>query len=80
MEPRKIEKKALSPQQVEEIYGIPTGTLANLRYQKRGPRYFALGGSPGKKRKILYFVEDVESWIRQYPVLTSDSIPEEVGR
>jgi hypothetical protein len=80
MESRKIERKTLSPQQVEEMYGIPTGTLANLRCQKRGPRYFVLGGSPGKKRKVLYFVEDLESWIRQYPVLTTDSLPEGVGR
>lgn len=67
-------KRTLTPQQVEEMYGIPVGTLANMRCQKRGPRYFPLGDTRGKRCRILYFVEDIEAWIRQNPVLTVDSL------
>lgn len=63
-----IEKKTLTPREFAESYGFSEGTLANLRYQRRGPRYFQVG------RKVLYFVEDIESWIRQCPVMTIDSI------
>jgi len=68
------EKRTLTPQQVEEIYGMPVGTLANMRCQKRGPKYFPLGDIPGKRRRILYYIEDIETWIRKYPVLTIDSL------
>jgi len=68
------EKRTLTPQQVKEIYGIPVGTLANMRCQKRGPKYFPLGDIPGKRRRILYYIEDIETWIRKYPVLTIDSL------
>ncbi|OGP85316.1 MAG: hypothetical protein A2V87_08570 [Deltaproteobacteria bacterium RBG_16_58_17] len=64
-------KKTITPREFAEIYGFAEGTLANLRYHKRGPRYFQVG------RKVLYFVEDVERWIRRCPVLTIDSISEE---
>jgi len=63
-----MKKKAISPAELESIYSIPVGTLANLRTFKRGPRYFKIGA------KVLYFVEDVEAWIRQNPVLTRDAI------
>ncbi|MFC1592309.1 helix-turn-helix domain-containing protein [Thermodesulfobacteriota bacterium] len=53
---------------VSEIYGIPMGTLANMRWQKKGPKYFKRG------RKAFYFFEDVEAWIKEFPVLTIDSI------
>jgi hypothetical protein len=66
-------KRSLTPQQVEEMYGIPVGTLANLRCQKRGAKYFVLGATRGKRRRVLYFVEDLENWIRQNPVQTIDS-------
>ncbi len=59
-------KRTLTPQQVEEIYGIHVGTLNNMRFQKRGPRHYRLGDGPGKRRRrILYFVEDVEAYIRR---------------
>jgi len=74
------EKRTLTPQQVEEIYGIPVGTLANMRCQKRGPKYHPIGDFPGKRRRILYYIEDIESWIGKYPVLTIDSLPEEGRR
>lgn len=46
------DKRALTPEGVSEVYQIPKGTLANLRSQKRGPRYYKVG------RRVLYFIED----------------------
>jgi hypothetical protein len=65
-----MQKRALTPESVSEIYQIPKGTLANLRSQKRGPRYYKVG------RRVIYFVEDVERWLKAWPVLTQDSIEE----
>ena len=70
MNQEKITKRCLTPQQVEEMYGIPVGTLANLRYLRRGPQHFKIG------RKVLYLIEHVESWLLQNPVLTMDSLPD----
>lgn len=66
---KSLEKKALNPLEVEQIYAIPAGSLANMRYQKRGPKYFKLG------RKVLYFIDDLENWLKQNPVLTMDTLP-----
>jgi hypothetical protein len=61
-------QRTVTPQQAAENYGLCVGTLANERYHKRGPKYFKCG------RKVLYRVEDLENWLLQNPVLTSDSI------
>lgn len=61
-------KKALTPKDCEIIYGLNTGTLANLRFFKRGPRYYKLG------KKILYRVEDIEAWLNSNIVLTLDAV------
>lgn len=61
-------RKAVTPKEASEIYPLSVGTLANDRYHKRGPKYFRCG------RKILYRVDDLESWLYQSPVLTIDSI------
>lgn len=59
----------LSVAQVREQYPfLSTGTLANMRCRKEGPRYFKLG------RKIIYKRSDLERWIASAPVLTRDSI------
>jgi hypothetical protein len=47
------------------------GTLANLRSQKKGPKYFKVG------KRIVYRVADIERWLYQNPVLTIDSIERE---
>ncbi len=59
-------RKAMTPRQVTEIYGIAEGTLANYRYQNKGPRYYKSG------RKVLYWTDELESWLRRQPVLTVD--------
>ncbi|NPU86402.1 MAG: DNA-binding protein [Syntrophaceae bacterium] len=74
MKSKQEKKRTLTPQQVEAIYGIPVGTLANMRCQKRGPKYYVLNSRTGKKRRVLYFVEDVETWIKINPVITIDSL------
>ena len=67
----KKEKKAISPQEAAELYSLSVGTLANLRCKKQGPKYYCVG------RKVLYFVDDLEAWIKRNLVLTMDSLSEE---
>lgn len=45
-----------------------TGHLANMRVQKRGPKYYKVG------RKVVYKIEDIERYLSQNPCETSDSI------
>ena len=71
MEKKVAERKTVTPQEAAEIYGLSVGTLANDRYNKRGPKYFRCS------RKILYRVDDLEGWLLRNPVLTIDSLPEE---
>lgn len=73
MNQKQVTKRYLSPQQVEKSYSIPVGTLCQLRYLKRGPKYFILGNTDSKRHKVLYFIDDIELWIRQNPVHTIDS-------
>jgi hypothetical protein len=61
-------KEAGTPCEMARLYGIPTGTLANLRYLKKGPKFYKVGKS------VLYFTGDFEDWLRRKPVLTKDSI------
>ena len=60
-----IKKKALTPKQVEEAYGLDAGTLANLRSKGLGPEYVKVGG------KVLYMVDKLEAWLRQGRVQTA---------
>lgn len=64
-----LPEKAYLPPEVARVYKIPKGTLANLRSKKRGPKYYKIG-----RKKIIYFAEDVERWLRSNPVETFDSI------
>jgi len=54
--------------EISERFGIPQGSLQNLRWQRRGPRYYKVG------RKVLYREADVQAWIESSPVLTIDSM------
>lgn len=67
---QRIERKkaAGGPEVVSEIYGVPTGTLANMRSQGRGPKFYRRG------RRVIYFFTDVENWLTSEPCLTFDSI------
>jgi hypothetical protein len=72
-EKREFKRIAGTPSDVFARYGIPTGTLANLRWSKRGPRYFKKPGGRG----VFYLLSDVEAWLLSQPVRTIDSIPME---
>jgi hypothetical protein len=56
-----------TPAEVEAIFGIPKGSLANMRWAKVGPKYFKAGS-----RRVLYRLADVKKWIESNPVLTKD--------
>jgi excisionase family DNA binding protein len=47
----------LTPQQVSEYLHVPLGTLANWRYQGRGPAFVRFG------RHVRYRAADVTAWI-----------------
>ena len=47
----------LTPEQVGAYLGVPLGTLANWRYQGRGPTYLRVG------RHVRYRAQDVTDWI-----------------
>ena len=47
----------LTPAQVGDYLGVPLGTLANWRYQGRGPAYVRLG------RHVRYRAQDITAWI-----------------
>jgi len=64
----KTEKAAFSTKEAAENYNTTPGTLANLRSQLKGPKFYKAG------RKILYFREDLEAYFRRSPVLTRDCL------
>jgi predicted DNA-binding transcriptional regulator AlpA len=66
--PKQIDRKAAKAGEIAEIYGISAGTLANLRSKREGPKFYKRG------RAVVYFLSDVEAWLRQSPVLTRDSL------
>jgi hypothetical protein len=61
------ERKAITPLQFELIYGIPRGSLGQMRHKRIGPRYFKAG-----KRRVLYMIRDVEKWLTRKVRNTSD--------
>jgi len=60
----------LTARQAAQMFSISAGTLGNWRTQKRGPKFYRVG------KKVLYHVSDLERWLMQEPVETSDSIIE----
>jgi hypothetical protein len=64
-----LQKKTISPETAAELYDLSPGTLANLRSQGKGPKFFKVG-----KRKVIYRVDDFEAWLTSAPVMTKDSI------
>jgi len=56
MEP---EIRLLNEKQVAEILGIARQTVANWRFERKGPRYHKLG------RAVRYSLKDVEAFINK---------------
>jgi excisionase family DNA binding protein len=50
----------LTPEQVSEHLRVPLGTLANWRYQGRGPAFVRFG------RHVRYRASDVTEWINRH--------------
>lgn len=48
----------MSPAMVHELTGISIGALAQLRYERRGPRFFK-----PTPRTVLYRRADVVAWV-----------------
>lgn len=61
-------RKMLGPAEVESLFSVPVGTLANWRSAKKGPKFYKVN------RKVLYKMEDLENFFTANPVLTVDSI------
>lgn len=61
-------KRMVSTQEAALLFSVSPGTLQNWRSLKRGPRFFRVN------RKILYYVNDLEAFFTQCPILTTDSI------
>jgi excisionase family DNA binding protein len=57
-----LEDRLLWPEQVAEMLGVPIGTLANWRYQGRGPAFVKVG------RHVRYRRSDVAGWIEEHVV------------
>jgi hypothetical protein len=66
-----IQQKSGTRRDIAIRYGLSEGTLANHAWLKRGPKFYKRG------RRAIYFFEDVEAWLKENPVLTTDSLPDE---
>lgn len=58
----------LTEQDVADMLGVATATLACWRCQKKGPAYSKRG------RVIMYRRSNVDEWIRRGSVMTEDSL------
>lgn len=47
----------LTPDQVSEYLGVPSGTLANWRYLGQGPAFLRVG------RHVRYRAHDIDTWV-----------------
>lgn len=57
-----MEPEYLSPKEVEAMFSISEKTLAQWRWQKRGPDFVKYGG------KVLYKVSDLRDFFENYRV------------
>lgn len=51
---------ALSSPNAAQYLGLNNRTLANMRAQGRGPRFFRAGGL---KSRVYYLVKDLDAWL-----------------
>lgn len=61
--------RPLTPVQVNEEYGFPLQTLANMRWRLTGPAFIKFGS--GKGARIRYRRSDIEAWLDANTVQTS---------
>lgn len=65
---KEINKKTVTPDEAVAMFGCTKGTLANLRSQKRGCKFYKMG------KRVYYKVNEFEEWITSNPVMTKDAI------
>lgn len=70
MREHQVEQKSGTRRDIAIRYGLSEGTLSNLAWLKRGPRFYKRG------RRAIYFFDDVEKWLKEEAVLTIDSVRE----
>ena len=58
-----MEARYLTPKKAAEVFGLSAKTLANLRSQRKGPRFVKL------RKKVLYPVDELERWLKENGVL-----------
>jgi predicted DNA-binding transcriptional regulator AlpA len=59
-------KQALTPAEVEMVWGFNKKTLNQWRWQGRGPRYFKYG------KLVLYRQQDVREYVERHLKRTSE--------
>ncbi|MFW9872341.1 MAG: helix-turn-helix transcriptional regulator [Candidatus Thorarchaeota archaeon] len=64
-----IKKISGTPQEVEKVFGLDAGTLANWRMEGKGPKYRKIG-----PRKTIYIFSEVKEWLDYHMIRTSDSV------
>lgn len=57
----------MTPAAVSELTGISLGGLAQMRYDRKGPRYFK-----PTKRSVLYRRSDIVAWVEAGERLTRE--------
>ena len=60
-----MSKVLLTPKEAAEFLGIPEGTLAQWRSQRRGPQYVKLEG-----RLVRYRITDLEAYLSGHLIKT----------
>ena len=63
----------LTPAEVSHYLGVPVGTLANWRYQSRGPAFLRVG------RHVRYRTEDLAAWVQAQLAENLSRPPDTVG-
>lgn len=64
----------LTPDDVSRHLGVPTGTLANWRYQGQGPAFVRVG------RHVRYRARDIDEWINNQLALARRDQPPPASR
>ncbi len=54
----------LTTVEAAEYLRLSPRTLEDMRVTGNGPRYYKLG--PGKRSKVVYRREDLETWLRRF--------------
>jgi excisionase family DNA binding protein len=62
--------EVMSATEVAELLGVSTGSLAQMRYMRKGPDYVRLSG-----RRVRYRRADVERWLQSRRVELKDGAP-----